>query len=147
MDQDNRMWSLLSVIALVVDNITRLLLVKMTSLLFRQRMAAMHRLRQCRPTGVAMSHLHTSSCASAKQHFKMLVLGGGSGGIAMSARMKRMMGAENVAVVEPSEAKTHVSLCVSLKNNSVWLRQLLCSYFRCTTTSPYGPWLVQVQKL
>ena len=34
----------------------------------------------------------------------MLVLGGGSGGIAMSARMKRMIGAENVAVIEPSEA-------------------------------------------
>uniref|UniRef100_A0A8C5EM91 Sulfide:quinone oxidoreductase, mitochondrial n=1 Tax=Gouania willdenowi TaxID=441366 RepID=A0A8C5EM91_GOUWI len=41
--------------------------------------------------------------AFAKCHYKMLVLGGGSGGIAMSARMKRMLGAENVAVVEPSE--------------------------------------------
>ncbi|KAM9807983.1 sulfide:quinone oxidoreductase, mitochondrial-like [Neosynchiropus ocellatus] len=47
--------------------------------------------------------LHTSSSVSAKLHYKMLVLGGGSGGIAMSARMKRMLGAENVAVVEPSE--------------------------------------------
>ena len=85
-------------------------------------MAALRRLRQCHPTGMAVSHLHTSSRASAKQHYKMLVLGGGSGGIAMSARMKRMMGAENVAVVEPSEARiqyimiiiycTH--LCVSL---------------------------------
>lgn len=35
----------------------------------------------------------------------MLVLGGGSGGIAMSARMKRKMGAEHVAVVEPCEAR------------------------------------------
>ncbi|XP_029289236.1 LOW QUALITY PROTEIN: sulfide:quinone oxidoreductase, mitochondrial-like [Cottoperca gobio] len=66
-------------------------------------MAALRRLRQCRPSGIAMSHFHTSSCASARQHYKMLVLGGGSGGISMSARMKRMMGAENVAVVEPSE--------------------------------------------
>ncbi|XP_060891608.1 sulfide:quinone oxidoreductase, mitochondrial [Labrus mixtus] len=66
-------------------------------------MAALHRLRQCHPAGIAVSHLHTSSRASAKQHYKMLVLGGGSGGIAMSARMKRIMGAENVAVVEPSE--------------------------------------------
>uniref|UniRef100_A0A3Q3X4P7 Sulfide:quinone oxidoreductase, mitochondrial n=1 Tax=Mola mola TaxID=94237 RepID=A0A3Q3X4P7_MOLML len=73
------------------------------SLLFQQRMAALHRLRQCHPTGTAISHLHTSSRAPAKQHYKMLVLGGGSGGIAMSARMKRMLGAENVAVVEPSE--------------------------------------------
>lgn len=68
-------------------------------------MAALRRLRQCHPTGIAISHLHTSSRASAKQHYKMLVLGGGSGGISMSARMKRMMGAENVAVVEPSEAR------------------------------------------
>ncbi|KAM3609878.1 uncharacterized protein V6R79_021734 [Siganus canaliculatus] len=66
-------------------------------------MAALHRLRQCHPKGLAISHLHTSSRASAKQHYKMLVLGGGSGGIAMSARMKRMLGAENVAVVEPSD--------------------------------------------
>lgn len=68
-------------------------------------MAALHRLRQCHHTGIAISHLHTSGRASAKQHYKMLVLGGGSGGIAMSARMKRMLGAENVAVVEPSEAR------------------------------------------
>ncbi|CAJ1056451.1 sulfide:quinone oxidoreductase%2C mitochondrial-like [Xyrichtys novacula] len=66
-------------------------------------MAALRRLRQCRPMGIVTSHLHTSSQASAKQHYKMLVLGGGSGGITMSARMKRMMGAESVAVVEPSE--------------------------------------------
>ncbi|KAG9341291.1 hypothetical protein JZ751_019393 [Albula glossodonta] len=31
-------------------------------------------------------------------HYKVLVLGGGSGGITMSARMKRKVGAENVAV-------------------------------------------------
>ncbi|XP_037623644.1 sulfide:quinone oxidoreductase, mitochondrial [Sebastes umbrosus] len=66
-------------------------------------MAALRHLRQCHSSGIAISHFHTSSCASAKQHYKMLVLGGGSGGISMSARMKRMMGAENVAVVEPSE--------------------------------------------
>ncbi|KAF3688697.1 Sulfide:quinone oxidoreductase, mitochondrial [Channa argus] len=66
-------------------------------------MAALNRLRQCHSTGTAVATLHTSSHASAKQHYKMLVLGGGSGGIAMSARMKRLLGAENVAVVEPSE--------------------------------------------
>ncbi|CAJ1056452.1 sulfide:quinone oxidoreductase%2C mitochondrial-like [Xyrichtys novacula] len=66
-------------------------------------MAALRRLRQCHPAGIVISHLHTANQASAKQHYKMLVLGGGSGGIAMSARMKRMMGAGNVAVVEPSE--------------------------------------------
>uniref|UniRef100_A0A8C5D9F1 Sulfide:quinone oxidoreductase, mitochondrial n=1 Tax=Gouania willdenowi TaxID=441366 RepID=A0A8C5D9F1_GOUWI len=60
-------------------------------------------LRKQHLVGNTISHLHTSSQAFTKQHYKMLVLGGGSGGIAMSARMKRMLGAENVAVVEPSE--------------------------------------------
>lgn len=68
-------------------------------------MAALHRLKQCHSIGVGIANLHTSNRASAKEHYKMLVLGGGSGGIAMSARMKRKMGAENVAVVEPSEAR------------------------------------------
>lgn len=71
-------------------------------------MAALHRLRRRSFAGVATSavhtgSLHTSSRACDKQHYKMLVLGGGSGGVAMSARMKRMLGAENVAVVEPSQ--------------------------------------------
>lgn len=70
-------------------------------------MASLQRLRLRHPAGIVISHLHTSSRASAKQHYKMLVLGGGTGGIAMSARMKRLVGAENVAVVEPSEARRH----------------------------------------
>lgn len=74
-------------------------------------MAALHRLRWSYLRSIAVRSLHTSSSVSTKQHYKMLVLGGGSGGIAMSARMKRMMGAENVAVVEPSEARVH-HLCV-----------------------------------
>ncbi|CAL8373380.1 unnamed protein product [Arctogadus glacialis] len=71
--------------------------------LSRVRMSAMYRLKQCYPKGISISNLHTSSQACAKEHFKMLVLGGGSGGIAMSARMKRRFGADNVAVVEPAE--------------------------------------------
>ncbi|XP_005728081.1 sulfide:quinone oxidoreductase, mitochondrial [Pundamilia nyererei] len=66
-------------------------------------MAALRHLKQCHPRGIAISQFHTSSPASAKQHYKMLVLGGGTGGIAMSSRMKRLVGAENVALVEPSE--------------------------------------------
>lgn len=90
-------------------------------------MNVLHRLRQCHLTGKAASHLHTSSHVSAKHHYKMLVLGGGSGGITMSARMKRMMGAENVAVVEPSEARIEENmiiiiyctrLCVSQEPNT-----------------------------
>ncbi|KAM9570420.1 sulfide:quinone oxidoreductase, mitochondrial-like isoform 2-T2 [Salvelinus alpinus] len=61
--------------------------------------------RQChRTASIGICRLHTSSSnASSKEHYKVLVLGGGTGGIAMSARMKRKLGAENVAVVEPSE--------------------------------------------
>ncbi|NWW35381.1 SQOR protein, partial [Panurus biarmicus] len=49
--------------------------------------------------------LHTAARCAAKDYYEVLVLGGGAGGIAMSARMKRRVGAGNVAVVEPS--KTH----------------------------------------
>ena len=48
---------------------------------------------------------HTAARCAAKDYYEVLVLGGGSGGITMSARMKRKVGAGNVAVVEPS--KTH----------------------------------------
>ncbi|XP_050653828.1 sulfide:quinone oxidoreductase, mitochondrial isoform X2 [Macaca thibetana thibetana] len=47
--------------------------------------------------------LHTGANHAARNHYEVLVLGGGSGGITMAARMKRKVGAENVAVVEPSE--------------------------------------------
>ena len=41
------------------------------------------------------------------------MLGGGSGGISMAARMKRKVGAENVAIVEPSEVSLPLmSVCV-----------------------------------
>lgn len=49
-----------------------------------------------------MSSLHTAARCAAKDYYEVLVLGGGAGGIAMSARMKRKVGAGNVAVVEPS---------------------------------------------
>ncbi|KAF7462562.1 Hypothetical predicted protein [Marmota monax] len=47
--------------------------------------------------------LHTGASCASKNHYEVLVLGGGSGGITMAARMKRKVGAENVAIVEPSE--------------------------------------------
>ncbi|KAB0393006.1 hypothetical protein E2I00_015193 [Balaenoptera physalus] len=47
--------------------------------------------------------LHTGASLTAKNHYEVLVLGGGSGGITMAARMKRKVGAENVAIIEPSE--------------------------------------------
>uniref|UniRef100_G1R1R2 Sulfide:quinone oxidoreductase, mitochondrial n=1 Tax=Nomascus leucogenys TaxID=61853 RepID=G1R1R2_NOMLE len=47
--------------------------------------------------------LHTGASHAARNHYEVLVLGGGSGGITMAARMKRKVGADNVAIVEPSE--------------------------------------------
>uniref|UniRef100_A0A8B9LI09 Sulfide:quinone oxidoreductase, mitochondrial n=1 Tax=Astyanax mexicanus TaxID=7994 RepID=A0A8B9LI09_ASTMX len=49
------------------------------------------------------SYIHSSSGLASKEHYKIVVLGGGSAGITMGARMKRKVGAENVAIVEPSE--------------------------------------------
>lgn len=49
------------------------------------------------------SQLHTTAASASKDYYEVLVLGGGSGGITMSARMKRKVGADNVAVVEPQE--------------------------------------------
>lgn len=50
-----------------------------------------------------MSSIHTAARCAVRDYYEVLVLGGGAGGIAMSARMKRRVGAENVAVVEPSK--------------------------------------------
>lgn len=47
--------------------------------------------------------LHTGASLAAKNYYEVLVLGGGSGGISMAARMKRRVGADNVAIIEPSE--------------------------------------------
>nr|XP_020645730.1 sulfide:quinone oxidoreductase, mitochondrial [Pogona vitticeps] len=52
---------------------------------------------------MSLSRLHTTGGSAAKDYYEVLVLGGGTGGIAMSARMKRKVGADNVAVVEPQE--------------------------------------------
>lgn len=47
--------------------------------------------------------LHMTSRQAAKEYYKVVVVGGGTAGITMSARMKRKVGAEKVAVIEPSE--------------------------------------------
>lgn len=47
--------------------------------------------------------LHTGTSCASKNHYEVLVLGGGCGGITMAARMKRKVGADNVAIIEPSE--------------------------------------------
>ncbi|XP_068128608.1 sulfide:quinone oxidoreductase, mitochondrial [Hyperolius riggenbachi] len=47
--------------------------------------------------------LHMTSRYSAKEYYDVVVVGGGAGGITMSARMKRKVGAGKVAIIEPSE--------------------------------------------
>ncbi|XP_043929295.1 sulfide:quinone oxidoreductase, mitochondrial [Protopterus annectens] len=47
--------------------------------------------------------LHTTNRRASKEYYDVVVVGGGAGGIAMSARMKRTLGAGKVAVIEPSE--------------------------------------------
>ncbi|NP_001080871.2 sulfide quinone reductase-like [Xenopus laevis] len=47
--------------------------------------------------------LHMSPRSAAKEYYDVVVVGGGAGGITMSARMKRKVGAGKVAVIEPSE--------------------------------------------
>lgn len=64
--------------------------------------------------------LHTGTSLAAKNYHEVLVLGGGSGGITMASRMKKRVGAENVAIVEPSE----VSL--PLLGACVWVHVCVC---------------------
>ncbi|XP_056428186.1 sulfide:quinone oxidoreductase, mitochondrial isoform X2 [Hyla sarda] len=47
--------------------------------------------------------LHMTARYAAKEYYDVVVVGGGAGGITMSARMKRKVGAGKVAVIEPSE--------------------------------------------
>lgn len=39
----------------------------------------------------------------AKDHYKLLVVGGGSGGISTGAKFARKIGAQNVAIVDPAK--------------------------------------------
>lgn len=74
------------------------------------------------------AQLHTGASHAARSHYEVLVLGGGSGGATMAARMKRKVGAENVAIVEPSEVsvrfRVHVCMytCVCQGVGSVTVR-------------------------
>lgn len=74
------------------------------------------------PQQVGSRQLHKgTSCAAAKSYYEVLVLGGGSGGITMAARMKRRVGAENVAIVEPSEVSPLWSPGVPVSQGLGWL--------------------------
>ncbi|XP_069767458.1 sulfide:quinone oxidoreductase, mitochondrial [Narcine bancroftii] len=60
-------------------------------------------LRKLGPHTLRLRQFHLTTGCADKSHHEVLVLGGGTGGITMSARMRRKVGAGNVAVVEPSE--------------------------------------------
>ncbi|KAM3924338.1 sulfide:quinone oxidoreductase, mitochondrial isoform 1-T2 [Leptodactylus fuscus] len=47
--------------------------------------------------------LHMTTRYAAKEYYDVVVVGGGAGGITMSARMKKKVGAGKIAVIEPSE--------------------------------------------
>lgn len=65
--------------------------------------------------------LHTAASFAARSHYEVLVLGGGSGGVTMAARMKRKVGADNVAIVEPSEVSlTLLSTVVCARLRVCW---------------------------
>ena len=44
-----------------------------------------------------------SSQLLAKDNYKLVIVGGGTGGITMSAKFNKILGANNVAVVDPNE--------------------------------------------
>ncbi|XP_067827306.1 sulfide:quinone oxidoreductase, mitochondrial [Heptranchias perlo] len=68
----------------------------------RQARALLHKLG-FQPRNTGFREFHVSPNCVSKEHHEVLVVGGGTGGITMSARMKREVGAGNVAVIEPSE--------------------------------------------
>jgi threonine dehydrogenase-like Zn-dependent dehydrogenase len=45
----------------------------------------------------------SSNATQAKDKYKLLVVGGGSGGLTIASKLRGFVGANNVAVVDPSE--------------------------------------------
>ncbi|CAF0767339.1 unnamed protein product [Brachionus calyciflorus] len=52
---------------------------------------------------ILLRSISLSSSNNAKDNYKLVVVGGGSGGLAVSSRFARKLGKNNVAVIEPSE--------------------------------------------
>lgn len=48
-------------------------------------------------------NLSVSASRAAKDNYKLLIVGGGSGGVTMSAKFAKILGPQNVAIVEPNE--------------------------------------------
>lgn len=54
-------------------------------------------------TIVEVRALSTSASRQAKDNYKLLIVGGGSGGVTMSAKFAQTLGANNVAIIEPND--------------------------------------------
>ncbi len=54
-------------------------------------------------SSIGVRGVSTSSPRLAKDNYKLLVVGGGSGGVTISAKFAKILGASNVAIVEPNE--------------------------------------------
>jgi hypothetical protein len=48
-------------------------------------------------------NLSMGASKAAMNNYKLLIVGGGSGGVAMSAKFTKILGPNNVAIVEPSQ--------------------------------------------
>ena len=72
------------------------------------RLSMMLRSEMVQLTGVRAASTHTHQ-KDVKYH-PVVVLGGGSGGCSMAARLCRMLGQGNVAVVEPSRVGVLIKL-------------------------------------
>ncbi|XP_066491530.1 sulfide:quinone oxidoreductase, mitochondrial [Tiliqua scincoides] len=95
---------------------------------------------------MSSSHLHTTARHASKDYYEVLVLGGGTGGITMSARMKRKVGTGNVAVVEPHEKHYYQPLWTLVGAGA---KQLTTSARPTASVIPSGvKWIqARVQKL
>ncbi|XP_042543885.1 sulfide:quinone oxidoreductase, mitochondrial isoform X2 [Dipodomys spectabilis] len=79
------------------------MMVPLTSVVFSPRVRLFAHFLRLGTQQAGPLQLHTGASCAAKNYYEVLVLGGGSGGITMASRMKRKVGAENVAIIEPSQ--------------------------------------------
>jgi hypothetical protein len=52
---------------------------------------------------ICVRSLSLSSSKLSKDNYKLLVVGGGSGGITIAAKFNKILGSNNVAIVEPND--------------------------------------------
>lgn len=68
-------------------------------------------------TSVNMRAITTSTSRLAKDNYKLLIVGGGSGGVTISSKFSRVLGSNNVAIIEPNDSHcTYLLLLLLLKS-------------------------------